>query len=565
MKLIKAKNLTKPQQELERFKANIENYHDLKHYLPPLSLNSEETEQIRQHGRDTSCCAFLFIFLLLITNVFVMASRRNVEDEYWVRQKVVNSLNVTAFKAIVDPTSAVLWMNKTLGQTFFPGSSPKTLSPFYVLVGPLVIRQCRSLKMDSCPRSDLGINNARCYYKDTVSGTKDTGSIGSGPESWRLYNDSTPFKTTYKGEFGTYDTTGYLATFQYLTADQFATNFRQLVLQTWLSNSTRVLFISANLYQPSYDLWVEVALVLEFSTNRLVNPTQFDVVTVQPNLYSRSPGATTADIFRVIFSTYVLYLYIGHILELHDGRRNIKHIISFQGIMDLMLVAMVVFSVAISLLLSTDEETLYNNNVFVDLSPTGNYYKLYNNANSITLTLIIVRILMLMTVNKRVYILMTTIQFAAKMLVSFLVSIFLVLTAFTLIGQSLWGIQNLNYYNYIYGFVSLLLVPMSHGDFYGLASISEGWTVFFVIIYFSFIVIFLFNTFLCVFAECYMILRLQEGYVDDKSTWTKMDILQWFVDWLPRNMKRKLFDRDRRDRRNDEEEEDEDKADEDEN
>ena len=57
--------------------------------------------------------------------------------------------------------------------------------------------------------------------------------------------------------------------------------------KSWISSATRVLFITCNMYQPSYDLWVVVNIVIEFNNNRLAYPTQIDIISLPEPLQRR--------------------------------------------------------------------------------------------------------------------------------------------------------------------------------------------------------------------------------------------------------------------------------------
>ena len=88
-----------------------------------------------------------------------------------------------------------------------------SLLNYYEVRGPVVIRQCRSQET-TCQRTDLPINNTyKCFYDNSQGSEKYTEIIGSGPESWRMYQSNTGFKINYNGEFGSYDTSGYIAEF----------------------------------------------------------------------------------------------------------------------------------------------------------------------------------------------------------------------------------------------------------------------------------------------------------------------------------------------------------------
>ena len=522
----------------------MENYYHLKYFLPPVEVKPEETEIKGLHGRDTSCCAFVFLILLLGTTLSVITDRRNIGQEFWTREKVYKRLNPTDFYSIVDQTSTVNWIYSGVGATFFNISDEENdqIVNYYKRVGPLVMRQGRSKQKD-CLRDDLSFNKtlAKCYYKNVQGSEKLTSSIYVGTEAWRSYHSSTDFKNSFAGKFGEYDTSGYVQEFEQENYEDFQSEFKKMIDNNWIAESTRVIFISANLYQPTYDLWVIVAIVIEFSTNSFAYPSQLEVVAMQPNIVTKYGGSALADVFRIIFSLYILYIFIFTILEFHNGRRNIQHIISFQGLMDLFLIVMIIFSVGVSLLINKDEKSIYKDNKFEDLSYLINYYRLYHNSNSISLTLIVVRLLMFLTLNKRVFIYITTIRMGAKIMISFFACLLLMMLGFTMIAQSLYGIYMYDYHSFIYTMINLLLYSMSHGKFDEMMKIDIHWTAFFLAVFFIVIVFFLVCTFAGIFMNAYKVVRLTEGYDDEKTTWTVRHFAMWLVDWLPPGIKRKIF------------------------
>ena len=371
--------------------------------MPLVEENSETAEERRHHGRDTSCCALVFLILLLAATAFIIVQTRNIEIEYWLRQKIINSLDESAFSNIFDQKSANQWILEYVGGSLFSRSSTMSLLNYYEVRGPVVIRQCRSQET-TCQRTDLPINNTyKCFYDNSQGSEKYTEIIGSGPESWRMYQSNTGFKINYNGEFGSYDTSGYIAEFDTSTTSwtSFQNQLNQMNNNGWLGSSTRALFIYCNLYQPSFDLWILIEIVIEFNTNAYAYPSTLNVIPLQPDIFLRNPFGKTADIFKIIFSLYILYMYIGNIFEIRDGKRNYNHAFSFQGIMDLLLIIMIIFSVAISVAVNIDEQQLYTNNTFRDLTLEASYYNLYYNVNAMNLTLIMVRILLFLTVNKR--------------------------------------------------------------------------------------------------------------------------------------------------------------------
>lgn len=45
-----------------------------------------------------------------------------------------------------------------------------------------------------------------------------------------------------------------------------------------------------------------------------------------------------------------------------------------------------------------------------------------------------------------------------------------------------------------------------------------------------------------IYTDAYKMVRLLEGYLDDKITWTRKDLVLYLVDWLPNIAKRLLME-----------------------
>lgn len=223
--------------------------------------------------------------------------------------------------------------------------------------------------------------------------------------------------------------------------------------------------VTQNFYHPSTDYWLVFLAVFECSTSGLVYPSKLNIVALTPNIYDRSSGANTADIFRIIFALYIIYIYVMTVLELRVGKRNIKHAVSFQGLMDLLLVFMIIVSVIMATNINKNEEEIYLKQSYTDLYDIVQLYKQYQNINSTTLILVLIRIIVFMSVNKRIYTLTVMVQHASRNMISFLIILISVLSALALIAESIWGTYIYMYRTYTYSFLSLLLLYIGHGDY----------------------------------------------------------------------------------------------------
>lgn len=145
----------------------------------------------------------------------------------------------------------------------------------------------------------------------------------------------------------------------------------------------------------------------------------------------------------MLFSFWILYLYIRNILELKGGKKNIKHAYSFQGIMDIATVAMVITCFALIHKLDYDEEEIFKDDAFYDFNNIITLYQDYHILNALTTLLILIRFLFFLTIIKKIYITISVIQMAAKNVVAFMIILVPFLSGFSMIAMVLWG-PNIN-------------------------------------------------------------------------------------------------------------------------
>ncbi|CAG9332367.1 unnamed protein product [Blepharisma stoltei] len=546
--------IQKAKQEKEKALNILDNYRGLKYYLPPRIEGIEEVEEKRLHGRDTSCCTALFLVLLLALTIYIIGQRRDVTKEYWLQSGISRfamqeDSNGQTFYDVSSKPEMTTWIVEIVGGTLFSSSTAdqnyQKLMHRMQLVGQLAIRQVRTREM-SCPRSDLDTRNYTCYHRTYSSSTRQEDTIAGGSETWRTFETASTngIDSTWTGYLSSYDGSGYVQYYDQseYTYEKFSEDYNYGVSTGWLSKSTRAIFISGNIYHPSSNYWIYFNAIYECSVDGLVYPSIIETVAFTPNIFTRSKGATTADIFRIIFSLYILYVYVMTILEIKDGKKNIQHALSFQGILDLLLIIFIIVTVGLTAKVDEDEKKIYQDTKYTDLRSTAEWYRFYHNLNACTLTLVLIRIIVFLQVNKRIFILMSTIKNASQNQIAFMVILISVLSSLAIIAQSIWGQNLFMFRSFPYSFLMILLLNVGHGDYKTMFDLDLAWSVIFFLVYFFGIVYFLFAAFMGIYTDSYKMVRLLEGYDDDQNTWKKKDLMLWFIDWIPSFAKRLIVE-----------------------
>jgi hypothetical protein len=328
-----------------------------------------------------------------------------------------------------------------------------------------------------------------------------------------------------------------------------------LTIEGWIDTSTRAIFINTLIYQPTYDLWIFVDILVEQTTEGVMYPNKLMAVVIQPNIFKRHTGAYTADIFRLMFSIWILYLYIKNIVSTVDGKKNIAYAYSFLGIIDILLVAIIIFTFALTFSMNEDEESIYKDQKYKDMTQLVINYRNYHIFNVMVLILVIIRIVMFGTINKRIYILLKTVEYAAKNMLSFMIILIFILSGFSIISMNIWGMYHFMFSKFEYALLSLLLLNIGQGITNELMEIDFYNTVIFYIIFYFSVLLFIMATFMGIYMDAYKMVRFTQGYEDDESKWTRSTFTMWIADWIPNIIKQKLFPKDEKKKRRPEQEE----------
>lgn len=164
---------------------------------------------------DTSCSTATCILLLLILTVFIMTSRRSVEDSYWltkmIQTKLFNEFNFDKTDILLtDITEINSYILNSLAYSILNSTSDPhvTINDKCLIIGPVLMRILRT-KTTSCKGDTYG-QDVICYDEKYAEHTRN---------ETLLYIDedlSLPFRTAsdnnidsiIEGEFSGYDGSG---------------------------------------------------------------------------------------------------------------------------------------------------------------------------------------------------------------------------------------------------------------------------------------------------------------------------------------------------------------------
>lgn len=544
----KLENITK-QDQLDR---TLDNFLGLKRYMPvPVFHSSTDASDrmVSTKSRDSSFCTLLFLLLVAFLSLYIILVRRNITEDYWHQQEVRNaleknlSLSTKNFYKLVYLEDIYEYLKQIVAPAFFSLTIEDAAKGSSDYVGPVRLRQMRSKTVDCILKDDLDIDSYDCYYQSYDTESLSDDDINDGNQVWEIYKtaDDNDIVSKIDGYLTDYDGSGFVfdAKPNLVTRDQFIAGIENLQALGWIDNYTRALAITANIYIRSADSWITVLVLFELHVTGVILPSKLIVSTFQPNMFERpkEKSAEGADICRLLFVLYFLYVYIMTVLEVKsDGRRNFGHIISFIGMIDLLMIFSVITAFGYSRSVNADSEEIYNSDDFTDMLNLSSNYSASFLWNALAFFFTCLRTLLLLRLNSRIHMIVNTIEMAAASMISYMIIFIPLLIGFCVVAMQTWGSSTFYYYQLDVALTSILVLTIGHVDYEFMLRVNEGWTIFFLIIYFFVMSFFLFGAFMGIYMDTYRLIRLRDGYFDDGNNWTKDQIKQWLLAWMPRRV-----------------------------
>lgn len=533
----------------ERIDSTLDNFLGLKRYMPVPVFHSSTDRIVSVKSRDSSFCTLLFLILVGFLSLYIIIIRRNLTMDYWQQQEVRNALernlnlSTKNYYKLVYVNDVYDYLKQVVAPTFFQTSLNSTTSSGLDFIGPVRLRQMRSKTTDCALKDELDLGDYRCHYATYSGDKRSTSDIDDGNNLWEGYKSANDndIDSEISGYLSDYDGSGFVYDAKPSTTTQadFITAVQTLQDNQWIDFNTRALAISANIYIRSADVWLTILILHEFHVAGVIVPSKLMVSTFLPNMFERAneKSAEAADICRLLFVLYFFYMYIVTVIEVkYDGTRNYGHAISFIGLVDLLMILSVVTAFGYSHTVIADSKDIYNSNDFTDMLDLNSHYSFSYTWNALAFFFTCLRTLLLLRLNSRMMMIVNVVQIAAASVLSFMIIFVPLLLGFCVCAMQTWGSTSFYYYQLDVALVSILVLTIGHVDYEFMLRINEGWTIFFLIVYFFVMSFFLFGAFMGIYMDTYRLIRLRDGYVDDQSNWSKVQFFEWLMAWMPRKI-----------------------------
>ena len=402
------------------------------------------------------------------------------------------------------------WFETIVIPTFYdslnPDNAPSKSGPIAqtLTVGALRLRTFR-VRSDSCRiNSDFyspTFGNRKCYDDFSIS------SLDSAPIA--IANGTVPFVSTSCGTKSTFadSVRGYIIS-QYPCGGH-TVHFGRSLSFTQASNlaislrtaglldraATRFVVVEGLVYNPSADAFVSLKLVTEFASGgSLITSSMIDPFYLLNHHYY-TDGDRSSDIFLFLF---VAFFWVRFVIDWLADRirtgRPFAYIFDVWAIVELTL--LVTASIAILLtwiqwsLAVNMSSTLLPDNISdmfnIDLAYTAALYRLTTYFKSVATICVFLKFVKFFSVHNQFNILTRTLAASAKSIVGVLIIFALIVTAYAVTGNLLYGPTDQNYYTIPYAFGTSFLALVGDFDYHQLYTQQKSLTF---IYFWSFIVI----------------------------------------------------------------------------
>ena len=339
-----------------------------------------------------------------------------------------------------------------------------------------------------------------------------------GAFRWRDAKANRLEGTAQAGQFGAYDGSGFVLDVTNLTTSYIVESFEFLEENTWLDRQTRGIFMSVMLFNANFNTYAVLQFFLELSQAGVMVPT-YNFQTVKMDMYYN-----TRDIPTMAFEgALYLYMFIYICVEFQEIRDIFKATGSIRGyfqdfwnVLDWALIMFTYLALTLRFLFFMDPNVRnfnpYTKEV-VEVAQSARFYNMSFSLDSVASFIACLKLFKFFKLQRNLLILRQTISRALSDLGLFTVMMMIMILAFAIAGENIFGQEVEAFVSIDKAFVTLFLMLLGEFNFDDLQRVSA----IMAIIYFYFYQIFLFlvmvNVFLAILNDAYI--AVMEMHADD--------------------------------------------------
>jgi len=358
-------------------------------------------------------------------------------------------------------------------------------------------------------------------YSDYNPGTKSTASysVGEGVDrdslssvarafTWSSARDNRAEGVLVPGLYGFYDGSGFTLDITNLTTAYLVDSFNFLLDNGWLDRQTRGIFVSMVLYNANFNLHAVVSFYLENSPAGVLKP-GYKMSTIKMDLY-----ANMADLFAIVtegflYAFLLLYLCneIGELYRVVEATGKVNDYIDPYNAIDWMIVIFSYLALGFRLRFFNSKAVREFDpftNEYIELADAAEYYNLSYQIDSLAAFLCFLRFFRYCDLQRNLHILRTSIIRGLSALSFFTMMLVLVIFAFSIAGNNIFGQEYADFVTEPESFKALFLMILGEFDFEELQRIHGAAAILFFVVYQVIVFFIMVNIFLAILNDAYI-------------------------------------------------------------
>ncbi|CAH2324014.1 polycystic kidney disease 1-like 3 [Pelobates cultripes] len=429
----------------------------------------------------------IIVHILFLITTMMMAYADKSPNEYILYSAMQNSFS-TAFNNIQNIQDFYSWSSVSLLPNLYSKYPGFITDGNCFLVGPPRIRQVRVLENSF---GNEGLYNA----EDTKSygpGWTPRISNDSVDDWWKYHTGDELGESPLWAQLGTYSGGGYLASLG--MNKSFASRvLTELKNKNWLDSLTKAVFVEFNVYNANVNLFCLANLILE--TN-MIGKFWKSVDMQIMRLYQNTSGVWSMQfVSDIVFMIILLYIIIQQILRLKTQKW--AYFYSSKNLLDLSIVAISCCNTGLyikRMFLRRKAVELYHQDheKFVSLYETATVDSAYTYGTAFLVALMTVKLWRLLSLNPNLHLIMITFRKAWNEIGGFLFTILILLVAYSISCNLLFGWSIYNYrtfFNSIVTIISLLVGIFNYDKVLDLDPVLGSMLIFTCVIFLVFVVL----------------------------------------------------------------------------
>jgi len=313
----------------------------------------------------------------------------------------------------------------------------------------------------------------------------------------------------------------------------------------YLTQATRAIVIHFTIYNAKFDYWASVLFLVENSVSGYLFASRLEVYCFRMDEFTiDDKGMQANNILRIIILVYLLlFMTIAKLC----AYERLEHVLKIKSLFFLGLEVLIIILqvIAFALPIQESKKLGITADMIDDPVVQESYHYTFNAAywyeqayilNSLSLLLILYKMIQTFRNFRIVHIVMFTLESACFQVGVYLVFIMLLLITLTVVAMNIWGSYIRHYKDFTNAFMGVVFLQMGHTQFELLSDHNFIWAFIFIASYFLLVLYILLSAFMVVYIDSFRRTCIMEGAIDQDvpgeiNNWR--EFVKWILDSLP--------------------------------